>query len=877
MSSIDGTGGRDILQFRGMILKRIRLMNHVYTSPVMAHDDRTAEIFSSPPRTGHAALDMRGDLIGPYKVLSLLGEGGFGSVYLAEQTSPVQRRVALKIVKPGMDSRSVLARFEAERQALALMDHPSVAKVFDAGLTAQGRPYFAMELVRGEPITRFCEVERLGVDDRVALMIQVCSAVQHAHMKGVVHRDLKPSNILVEMVDRKPAVKVIDFGVAKALHQRLGESTVFTEQGQMIGTPEYVAPEQARGSVDVDTRADVYALGAILYELLTGVTPVDMKALRAGGFIGLQRAIDETHPPAPSQRLSGMMKAATVPSSLRTVDTPSHVKRVRGELDWIVMKCLEKERSRRYDSAAALADDLERYLRDEPVLAGPPSAAYRAAKFVRRHRFGVGAAAAVLLALIAGVIGTGYGLARALGEREVARQRAEEADRAREESEAVTAFLTQMLQSVQPDESGRDVTVREVLDQASESLATEFADRPEVEARLRQAVGISYWELGLLDDADKHLPAVVELRRKTHGPEHAQTHRAKVNVASLRLQQGRTREAEDMLREAVDGLTRAVGADHELTLGALSNLAVARTRRVIDDETLDLQRRVVEGQKRVQGPDHPHTLGAMLNLADLLVAMNRLDEAEPVLREAAASWERSHGPEKTGTLLAMHNLAMLELERGRVDEAERLMRRVVEARERVLGATHLETLGALANLGLILSRAGKRLEAESVYTTAWRDLRDTLGDDHPTTIIALGQLASMLAEAGWPERSRGVIEELTRSARSLAQNVEIRPSDFNDLAWLLLYVEPAELRDTPTALLLAARACDSERTLGGQNLWMYLDTLAVAQAQSGSPGAAMESQREALKLLPASGEMHRAEMEQRLREYEAAASGGGGG
>ena len=845
-------------------------MIHVYTSPAMAHDDRTAEIFSPSQR---ASLELRGDAIGPYRVLSLLGEGGFGSVYLAEQTSPVQRRVALKVVKPGMDSRSVLARFEAERQALALMDHSSVAKVFDAGLTAQGRPYFAMELVRGEPITRFCEVERLGVEDRVRLMIQVCGAVQHAHMKGVVHRDLKPSNILVEMVDRKPVAKVIDFGVAKALHHRLGESTIYTEQGQMIGTPEYVAPEQARGSADVDTRADVYALGAILYELLTGVTPVDMKALRAGGFVGLQRAIDELHPAAPSQRLSGMMKAASIPSALRSVDTPSLVRCVRGELDWIVMKCLEKERSRRYDSAAALADDLERYLRDEPVLAGPPSAAYRAAKFVRRHRFGVAAAAAVLLALIAGVIGTGYGLAKAVHQRTLAKKQATDAELARDESEAVTSFLTQMLQSVQPDESGRDVTVREVLDQASDRLATDFADRPEVEARLRQALGISYWELGRLDDAEKHLPAVVELRRRTLGPDHAQTLRAQVNLASLRLDQGRNREAEEMLRQAYDGMVRTLGEDHALTLGALSNLAVVRARRVVDDQTLALQRRVVEGQRRVQGPEHPHTLGAMLNLADLLVEMDRLDEAEPLLREAVAGWERAHGPDKTGTLLALHNLAMLELSRGRLDEAEQIMRRVVEARGRVLGEQHMETLSALANLGLILSREGKLLEAETAYSTAWRGLRSELGETHPTTIIALNQLASVLEAQGWPERARGIVAELIESARDAAKRVDIPTSAFNDLAWLFMNIEPAELRDLHTALLLASRACDSERTQGGQSLWMYLDTLASAQFQTGSPAKALQTQREALQLLPASGEAHRAEMEQRLRQYEAAAAG----
>jgi non-specific serine/threonine protein kinase/serine/threonine-protein kinase len=309
------------------------------------------------------------------------------------------------VIKPGMDSRSVLARFEAERQALALMDHPSVAKVHDAGLTPHGHPFFAMEYMRGQPLTQFCEHERLSVDDRVSLMIQVCGAVQHAHMKGVLHRDLKPSNILVESGDRQPLAKIIDFGVAKALNQPLSASTIVTEAGQMVGTPEYAAPEQARGSVDVDTRVDVYALGAILYELLTGKTPVESKELRAGGQAAMQRALEEIVPIAPSARLSGLLKSG-LPSSLKVFDTPSLIRRVRGDLDWIVMKCLEKERARRYDSAAALADDLERYLRDEPVSAGPPSAMYRAAKFVRRHPVGVAAAMLDLLGLVVAVIGT---------------------------------------------------------------------------------------------------------------------------------------------------------------------------------------------------------------------------------------------------------------------------------------------------------------------------------------------------------------------------------------------------------------------------------------------------------------------------------------
>jgi serine/threonine protein kinase len=835
----------------------------------MADSDVTAEQPALSAREPSGGFDLRGQTIGEYKILSKLGEGGFGEVYLAEQVTPVQRRVALKVIKPGMDSRSVLARFEAERQALALMDHPSVAKVFDAGITPNGRPFFAMEFVRGQPITRYCEHERLSVDERVDLMIQTCSAVQHAHMKGVLHRDLKPTNILVEAADRQPLVKIIDFGVAKALNQRLSASTIVTEQGQMIGTPEYVAPEQARGSVDVDTRADVYALGAVLYELLTGVTPFDLSVLRAEGFAGLQRALEDIMPPPPSARLSDLLKAG-VPSSHRVFDTPTLIKRVRGDLDWIVMKCLEKERARRYDSAAALADDLERYLRDEPVLAGPPSATYRAVKFVRRHRFGVAASLLILLSLVAAVIGTGYGLALAVDEREHAQQQAIAAERARDESEAVTQFLTSMIESVQPDEVGRDVTVRDALDAAADRLGEDFRDRPLVEARLRHALGVSYWQLGRHDDADRHLPRVVETRRTLLGPDHHDTLTAMSNLASLRMAQGRDREAGELLSAVVDGFTRTVGDDHALTLGALNNLAVLRGRQGLDDQTLALHRRVVEGQRRANGPAHPHTLGAMLNLADALTEMDRLDEAEPLLRDAVARWERAHGPDKSGTLLALHNLAMLELRRNRPAEAESLMRRVVAGRERVLGREHNETLSALANLGTILHQNNKTIEAEAAFTSAWQGLRKVLGDTHTTTLIVNNQLVGVISAQSWPPRSRETVVALIESARQAVQRSDVSANELNNLAYLFMQAQPAELRDHQAALMLAARACEAERARNGASLWMYLDTLASAQFHAGAPADAQASQREAIGLIPPAGEQYRGEMEQRLRDYELA-------
>ncbi len=839
----------------------------------MMHDDPTIDQPAQQPLSVEdRALEWRGLVIDSYRVIDVLGEGGFGRVYLAEQTGPVQRRVALKVIKPGMDSRQVLARFDAERQALALMDHPSVAKVFDAGITAQGRPYFVMELVRGEPITRFCELERLGVDDRVRLMIQVCGAVQHAHMKGVLHRDLKPTNILVQVVDQNPLPKVIDFGVAKALHQPLTEHVAYTAQGQMVGTPEYVAPEQARGSADVDTRADVYALGVILYELLTGVTPVDSETLRSGGFEGLQRALESATPPAPSVRL-GLLSRAGLPPSMVGLDAGSLARSVRGELDWIVMKCLEKERRRRYESAAALADDLERYLSDEPVVAGPPSVAYRASKFVRRHRVAVGAAAAVALALVAGVIGTAYGLAQAVRERERARAQATAAEEARKESEAVTSFVMQMLQSVQPEEEGRDVTVRDVLDAASERLTSDFADQPRVESRLRHVLGVSYWQLGRLDDAQKHLPEVVELRRKTLGPEHTDTLRATANLASLRLEQGRLDEAEQLMRQASDGFARTLGEDNALTLGVLNNLAVVHGRRSIDDEAAVLHRRVYEGQRRVQGAEHPHTLGAMFNLADVLVELNRLDEAEPLMREAAATWERVHGPDKPGTLLAVRGLAMLELKLGHGAAAEATIRRAVEGSERTFGPSHIDTMYALSQQGQILFDLNKAAEAEPVLARAWEGLRNAIGDDHPNTVHVACQLSWVMEAQGWPGRGEATVAEIIRTTRGAAQGSGLPASHLNNVAMLLLSVEPIKLRDADAALKAASKACELERGSGGNELWKYLDTLATAQHATGSGRSALASQQEALRLMPANEKSRRSEFEQRLKQYASATTG----
>src|SRR5438067_1022175 len=430
-------------------------------APVADPSTRTHNGPAGPQPTADLAgpAEDVGTRVGPYRLLQKLGEGGMGTVWVAEQGEPVRRRVALKVIRPGMDSERVLARFEAERQALALMDHTNIAKVFDAGTTPAGRPYFAMELVKGVPITTYCDELHLSIRDRLSLFVQVCRAVQHAHQKGVIHRDLKPSNVLVAIEDGKPVPKVIDFGVAKALHAKLTERTLYTEIGAVVGTLEYMAPEQAELSpLDVDTRADVYALGALLYELLTGTTPITHDRLKTVGFAEVLRLIKEEEPTPPSTLLSRARETLAGLAAKRRTDPGWLAWEVRGELDWIVMKALEKDRTRRYDTANGLVRDIERFLADEPVEACPPSAGYRVRKFLRRNRPAVLAGGLVLLVLVAGVVGTTLGLLEA-------RQQRDEAVRAR--------FEELRLQ-------GQEKHLRDVAESRREA-----AERAEGEARRR--------------------------------------------------------------------------------------------------------------------------------------------------------------------------------------------------------------------------------------------------------------------------------------------------------------------------------------------------------------------------------------------------------
>jgi serine/threonine protein kinase/tetratricopeptide (TPR) repeat protein len=423
-----------------------------------------------------------GTVVGPYKLLEPIGEGGFGVVFMAEQQQPVRRKVALKVLKPGMDTRQVVARFEAERQALALMDHPHIAHVFDGGETPAGRPYFVMELVKGVPITDFCDQNRLGVRERLGLFVNVCQAVQHAHQKGVIHRDLKPSNVLVTVQDGAPLVKVIDFGIAKALGQQLTDKTMFTGFAQLLGTPLYMSPEQAAlSNVDVDTRSDIYSLGVLLYELLTGTTPFDRERFRGADFDEIRRILREEEPPRPSTRVSTLGQAATTASTHRQSDPRRLSQLFRGELDWIVMKCLEKDRDRRYETANGLARDVERYLHDEPVLACPPSAWYRYRKFARRNKRALLTAAAVALAVLLAVGGLGW-----VARDRLARQRETERGAAAALAQAEGFLAEGDKQIDNPDRWQGTVGLAEAAVQRAEELLAAGEPTAELAWRVRQ-------------------------------------------------------------------------------------------------------------------------------------------------------------------------------------------------------------------------------------------------------------------------------------------------------------------------------------------------------------------------------------------------------
>ncbi len=692
---------------------------------------------------GGGRTPQPGERIGQYKLLRAVGEGGMGLVFEAEQEQPIHRKVAFKVIKPGMDSKQVLARFDTEKEALALMNHPNIAKVLDAGTSENGLPFFVMEFVEGVSITEYCDRHNVPTDERLGLFVDVCAAVHHAHQKGVIHRDLKPSNILVSVRGGQPSVKIIDFGVAKALERRLTEMTIFTEFGQMIGTPEYMSPEQAEmSSLDIDTRTDVYSLGVLLYQLLIGALPFEATELRRRGYDEIRRIIREKEPHKPSTRLESLGDVSSEIAVHRRTELSTLMRRIRGDLDWITMKALEKDRTRRYDSAAAMADDIRRHLSDEPVLAGPPQLSYRAGKFVRRHRIGVSVAAIVVLALAAGAVLASVGMVRAERSEQVARFEAET-------SQEVIEFLIGLFEVSDPGEArGNSVTAREVLDGGVESIRMELLDRPALRGRLLEVMGRVYRSLGLYDDAAPLLDGSVKDLRRAHGDSSVEVAGSLNTLGGLLVLAGRAEEAAPFIEEALRIHEQAIDADDAETGRTLSNLGNVYRKTGRMEEAQATYERALALREAALGPHDPDVARTLNNLGYLHQTLKDFEPARRYFERALSIRERAFGAGHPDVARTLANLANLERRAGNLERCRPLLERALTIQETVLGPDHRDVAMTLNNLALVALLEKRGDEAEPLCRRALEIRESLFGPDHATTRKSVKLMVAILEDSG---------------------------------------------------------------------------------------------------------------------------------
>jgi len=734
----------------------------------------------APQHTGTARPKPRpkgvgpGDAIGPYRLRERVGVGGMGEVWAADQEAPFHRRVAVKIVKRGMDSSEVIARFEAERQALALMDHPCIAKVYDAGSTPHGRPFFAMEFVRGIAIGEYCDRHELSTKARLELFIHLCEGVQHAHQKAVIHRDLKPSNVLVTEVDGKPVPKIIDFGVAKATSQPLTEKTMYTHMGQLIGTPEYMSPEQAElTGEDIDTRTDVYSLGTILYELLVGVLPFDPSEFRSSGFDGIRRIIREEVPSTPSRRITSLGDETEANARARHTDPASLSGQLKGDLDWIVMKALEKDRSRRYASASELAADIKRHLNHEPVLAGPPTGAYRFKKFVLRHRYAVALAGIDSVALILGITGTTIGLFRAIKAERMANEQAIAASQ-------VSGFLEDLFAVSDPGETrGNTVTAREILDHGADRIAMELEGQPVVQARLMVTMGRVYRQLGLYSESRSLLEEAVTIRRNQLGDNSLEVAASQEELGRLLSSVGDYSAALPLYENALAIREAHFGDDHADVGTTVNNIANLQRQTRNYEAAKPLYERALVIREKTLGPDHPEVSNSLNGLAIVYESVQDYESALPLYKRALEIREKALGADHPQVATSLNNLATLYWFMGDNATARSYNDRALAIQEKVLGPDHPDLAHTLNTSGNLYGAMGDYENALKIHERALSIRQRSLRPDHPRISESYYNLACFAALGGHRETAIRYLTESIR--RGFAQPIILNDSDLASL------------------------------------------------------------------------------------------------
>ena len=710
-----------------------------------------------PNRFGAAGTLEGGETFAQhFRLVRRLGEGGMGQVWLAEQTSPVRRQVAIKLIRAGIYDETIVQRFQSERQSLAIMDHPAIAKVFDAGTTSQGQPYFVMEYVPGLPITEYCDQKRLRISDRLELFIQVCEGVQHAHQKAVIHRDLKPANVLVQEIDGKPVPRIIDFGLAKATTPGGSGEILFTQLGHFMGTPGYMSPEQADTTVqDVDTRTDVYSLGVVLYVLLAGSQPFENKTGQKQPLDELLRKLREEEPPRPSTKVGADHGRSALSAEARGIEPGQLVNALRGDLDWITMKALEKDRARRYGAPSELSSDIRRYLDHEPIVARPASGAYRLRKYARRHRVAVFVSAGLMLLLAS------FSVLQAFQLRRITRER-DRATHERDRATRITDFMTGMFKVSDPSEGGGSkVTAREILDKASNDMEVGLAKDPEVRSQMMQVMARSYTNVGLYS------------------------------------------RAHELAQRALDAHLSLLGPDDPKTLESMAQLGWILNREGKYVEAEKMERQALGGERRVLGPEDPLTIETMTDLAFVAQGPGDFAQGEKLAREAIAVGTRRLGPESPQVMRSMHYLGTALWNQGRYAEAEQEFRQLVDVERRVASSDHLETVKAMGNLALAVHSQGRLAEAELLYRDALANAQRMLGPDHPSTTRIMDNLSSLLFEEGrFSDAEKICREALAIESRTLGPESPFALLAKSNLAGLLLvqgHIREAEKLERGTA------------------------------------------------------------------------------